>query len=85
MKKNVTLRIEARLNETGILWHVVENPFSTLTEIARRKGYLTNTSQTKKYLEKLVKENIICRAHWWETPVYFVPEFVEHSKWKDMN
>ncbi len=85
MKKNVALRIDTRFNESRILWHVVENPFSTLTEIARRKGYLTNTGQTKKCLEKLVKENIICRAHWWKTPVYFVPEFVEHSKRKSMN
>lgn len=85
MKKNVALCIGTRFNESSILWYIIENPFPTLTEIARRKGYLTNTSQTKKYLEKLVKENIICRAHWWETLVYFVPEFVDHSKWKIMN
>jgi len=77
MKKNVSLRKDTRLNETKIIWHVIEHPFSTLTEIARRDGYLKNTAQTKNDLARLVKETIVCKAHWWEQTVYFVPGLID--------
>jgi len=80
MPKNIamqTLRIDTRLNETEILWYVIEHPLSTSTEIARRDGYLKNTNQTQNYLNRLVKENIVCKVHWWEKMVYFVPGLID--------
>lgn len=55
--------------EIGI--YLSNQPFSTLTEIARRNGYLTNTQQTQKFLDRLVDASKIHRVHWWEKTVYF--------------
>lgn len=74
MKKNISSHTVARPKGTDIVWYLIEHPLSTLTEIAKRDGYLKNTDQTKNKLVRYVKENIICKVHWWEKTVYFVPE-----------
>ena len=77
MKKNISSHTVARPKGTNIVWYLIEHPLSTLTEIAKRDGYLKNTNQTKNELARYVKENIICKVHWWEKTVYFVPETID--------
>ena len=52
------------------------NPFATVTEIAKRHGYLKNTRQTQNILDRLVDSNLVHRAHWWEKTVYFLDKSI---------